>query len=241
LLAAAVLACAVAAVGASAGAAKLLLAADAPRTTLREGTLRIRATVFEEGKPPQENELDVHVRLPERALCVFRAGAQAGRRILVSGNRTWLLVPGTSHAVAVSANQRLVGAASIADVARLRFAEEFDGSVRGREDVDGVACDAVDLKAKSRSAAYGSGTLWSRATDGRALRAQLALRSGKLAKELRFAEYGEERGAIVLRRLEIAHLLPAEHGLRTVLEFLGYHAQPVPDTAFDPQTARTYP
>src|SRR5262245_5232298 len=78
-------------------AAPLLVAADAARHVLEEGVLGVRVRVEEQGRPPVQQDLDVYVRGSERALCVFRDGAQRGRKVLCVGSRVWLLVPGTAN------------------------------------------------------------------------------------------------------------------------------------------------
>ena len=58
---------------------------------------------------------------------------------------------------------------------------------------------------------------------------------------MRFVAYDSVRGRPVLRRLEIHHLLPAERGTVTTLEFLSYDTQAVAPEWFDPERARDVP
>ena len=219
-------------------AESLLEVADASLHALDEGVIRIRATVEREGQAT-DSVLDVYVRAPHDALCVFREGSLAGRMILTVGDRVWLFVPGTTHAIRITANQRLLGGASVADVSRLRFADEFAPTlVAGEQAIDGVPCRALDLAARTRRAPYGSGKLWLGVADGLPRRALLALPSGKPAKELRFLAYATEGGKTVLRRVEIRHLLPAESGMRTALELLAYEPRPLDEQLFDPKHVR---
>jgi len=223
-------------------AAALLRAADAPRRALDEGVLFVRARVERPGKPATVQDLEVYVRGDDRALCVFREGAQRGRKVLTVGDRVWLIVPGTKNAVPISASQRLLGGASVADLARLTLAEEFDGMLRAAEEtVDQHPCLVLDLRARSAQAQYATGTLWMGREDRLPRRLRLALPSGKEAKEVRFLEYGREGGRSVLARMEIVHLLRGERGARTVLEFLRREPRPVADALFDPSGARELP
>ena len=220
----------------------LLAAADAPRHALEEGVLGVRVLVEETGKPPSVQDLDVYVRGSDRALCVFREGAQAGRKVLSVGSRVWLLVPGAKNPIPVSANQRLLGGASVADLARLSLRDSFEGVLReGEETIDGTSCLVLDLRARTSKAQYASGTLWMGKEDALARRLRLALPSGKDAKEIRFLEYGRESGRTVLRRMEITHLLRGERGARTVLEFVRRESRPLDDSFFDPHRARAIP
>jgi len=220
----------------------LLRGADAPWHVLEEGVLHVRAVVQERDAQSTESVLDVYVRGVDHTLCVFREGPLTGRRILTVRDRVWLILPHTTHPIRISANQRLLGGASITDVARLRLADDFSATRDPEvERIDGVACHTLRLKARSPRAAYSSGTLWVGTADGLARRARLSLPSGMEAKELRFLAYGDDAGRPVLRRLEIHHLLAAERGAVTTLEFLGYDSRAVALEWFDPQRARELP
>ena len=231
------------AVPAPAGSAEVLLrAADRPRHVIDEGVIRLRATVEEPEKPAVVSALDVYVQGAARALCVFTGGPLAGRKVLTVEERAWLLVPGASKPIPVSGGQRLLGGASIADVARLQFADEFVATERsGEEEALGAPCRVLDLVAKSAKAPYATGTLWVGAADGLARRARFALKSGKEAKEVTYTAYGRDQGRPVLKTMEIAHLLRSERGLRTTIEFLAYDGRAVDAALFTPDGARALP
>jgi hypothetical protein len=217
----------------------LLRAADATRRPIEEGSIRIRAEVEVPGETPVVSALEVLVQGEDRALCIFREGPLAGRRVLMVGDRVWLLIPGTARPIPISANQRLLGGASIADVAALRLATEFTAEPRpGEEPVGDDPCRVLDLKAKIRKASYGGGTLWVGEKDGLPRRARFTLPSGKEAKDVRFAQYGRAAGRTVLKRMEIQHLLPSERGMRTTLDFVDYEARSLDPGLFDPAGAR---
>ena len=229
--------------GASSAAAgspeDLLRAADATRRPVVEGAIHIRAAVEVPGETTVVSALEVLVQGEDRALCIFREGPLAGRRVLIVGDRVWLLIPGTSRPIPVSPNQRLLGGASIADVARLRLASEFTAEPRpGEEPIGDDLCRVLDLKAKTRKASYGGGTLWVGAEDGLPRRARFTLPSGKEAKDVRFTLYGRAAGRTVLKRMEIQHLLPSERGMRTTLDFVDYEARTLDPGLFDPASAR---
>lgn len=217
----------------------LLRAADAPRRLISEGSIRLRVTVRDPEAEPVASEMEVLVQGEDRALCLFHGGPLAGRRILAVGDKAWLLVPGTAHPIPVSAGQRLVGGASIADVARLGFASSFDATLRPDPDrIDGRPCSVLDLVARSRKAPYASGVLWVGRDDGLPRRALLRLKSGKDAKEMRFDSFGRERGHPALRRLTIIHLLPSEKDWRTTIEYLSSTNRRLDPAWFTPEHAR---
>jgi Outer membrane lipoprotein-sorting protein len=238
----ALLVCALSTAAVGATATELLERADAAWHVVHEGSMRIRATVTTETEPATVTTLDVYVRGVDHVLCVFRDGKQQGRRILVVGDRVWLLVPGAKHAIPISASQRLLGGASVADVARLSFASDFDGqTLPDDETVDRVPCRVVELTRKSPATPYASGKLWVGRVDGLPRRARLSLRSGKEAKEILFAVWEPEDGRMVPRRIEIRHLLRAERGTVTTLEMSHYERRALDPELFDPQGAAELP
>src|SRR5258705_11739809 len=69
-------------VGSSAAGTMLLLADQALRP-IAEGSIRIRSTVERSGEETVVSEIEVLVQGGDHALCIFRAGPLAGRRILM--------------------------------------------------------------------------------------------------------------------------------------------------------------
>jgi len=213
----------------------LLAAADASRHGVSEGVMRIRATMRKKGEPPGTAELLVEVKGGDRMRCAFVDGTQKGREILAVGDKTWLLVPGASRPISVSANQKLLGGASLGEIGRLRLAETYTARVRQQtEELDGVPCVVLDLAAKQRKAQYPKGVLWMGKADRLPRRLTLSLPSGKDAKDIRYVAFDREGGKTLLRRMEVRHLLFSERGTETTLEFVSYEARPVPDERFEP-------
>lgn len=214
----------------------LLRKADAPRHVLDEGILRIRASMKKRDETTAAPvKLEVRVKGGDRMRCTFLDGEQKGREVLAVGEKTWLLVPGASRPIPVSANQKLLGGASLAEIGRLRLAEDYTARIRpGEEDAEGVRCVVLDLEAKSKKAPYAKGVLWMGKDDQLPRRLRLSLPSGKDAKEIRFTSFDRESGKTVLRRMEVRHLLFSERGTETSLEFERYEAKELPDSVFEP-------
>jgi len=223
----------VAAGAAPADPAALLKRADAPHDRFTEGVIRLRVVVNERGKKPAENLLELFVKGTDTSLCVFREGQQAGRKILTVGDKVWLIVPGASRPVPVSKSQRLMGAASFGDIARLRFADEYDGAIR-----PGDGDFVLDLTAKRKGASYPTAVLWIGRDDRLARKLRLSLASKKEAKEVAFTGYGADRR---LHTMEIRDLLAAGGENVTSLRFESYEAKALDPAIFTPDGARAVP
>jgi hypothetical protein len=220
--------------------AAMLQRADAPHDAFPEGLIDLRVAVAEHGKEPVEAAIDLFVQGNDRSLCVFREGKQKGRKILTVADHVWLIVPGASRPIPVSKSQRLMGAASFGDIARLRFADEYEGTLReGESAVPGnggaTPCRVLDLKAKRAGSAYPTAVLWIGRDDGLARRLRLSLASGKEAKEVLFTGYGEH---LRLASMEIRDLLSKDGGTVTTLAFLSYEPKTLDPKMFEPVGAR---
>jgi len=224
---------------AGAGIGPVLHAVDTALHPIHEGLIRVRSTVTRTGEPPAVSVVDVYVKGPDHVLCVFREGPLAARRILTVDDRTWLIVPGSERAIPVSAGQRLLGGASIADVARLHFESEFDGAPRpADEEVGGETCRVLDLRARGRKSPYASAVLWIGREDGLPRKAVLALASGKTAKEVLFTAYRRLPAGPALGRMRILHRLPSEQGMETDMELIDFAPRALDDDLFTPAGAR---
>jgi hypothetical protein len=223
--------------------AEMLRRADAPHDAFPEGIIRLRVVVNERGKKPLTSEIELFVKGTDRSLVVFRAGKQEGRKILTQGDRVVLIVPNATRPVPVSKSQRLMGAASFGDIARLRFADEYDAVLRPAEeaitDADGTTrCRVLDLTAKRKGAAYPNAVLWVGADDGLPRRLRLSLASGKEAKDVSFAGYDDEHR---VGMMEIRDLLGAAHADVTRIDFLSYQRKSLDASLFEPEGARALP
>ncbi|HEX9628336.1 MAG TPA: outer membrane lipoprotein-sorting protein [Acidiferrobacterales bacterium] len=217
----------------------LLAAADAPRVAFIGSSVTLRATLLAQGKPARTAEFVLHVGGEDRQLVEFLDGRQRGRKFLTRGDRSWLLVPGARHPIAISPNQKMFGGLAFADVARVRLAADYDGTLRAEpgpcvEDGDGP-CRVVDVRARSKAAPYASGTLWIDAA-GLLRRAQYALASGKPAKRVQH-EYRKRGAETVLARSVVFDLINPQQALRTELEYLKQRRREFPSGWFDPGPA----
>ena len=223
--------------------AAMLKRADAPHDAFPEGLIRMRVVVNERGKDPVATALDLFVKGTDTSLCVFREGKQKDRKILTVGDHVWLIVPGASRAIPVSKTQRLMGAASFGDIARLRFADEYEATLREGESPVAehggeTPCRVLDLAAKRAGAAYPTAVLWTGRDDGLARRLRLSLASGKEAKEVLFTGYGEN---LRIKTMEIRDLLTNGGSSVTVLTFDRYEPRPLDAAIFTPEGARAVP
>lgn len=216
---------------------ELLRLADRPRGEFPEAVIHVKVSVSEKGSVQQPAEFDLYRKGEERTFIAFTAGKQKGRKILSVGEKFWILVPGSSRAIPVSARERLLGGASISEIAKLRLSEEFDSASTGRsEPIADRSCVVLDLKPKRPGAAYSGATLWVDEQEHLARKAVLEIGDRKPSKEILFESYEKENGVTVLRKMSVRDLLSRD-AAKTTLEYTNYRKARLPDSMFTPEEA----
>ena len=213
--------------------------ADATRNAFDEAVITARASQVTDGKVTGSADFEVYTKGRERGLIIFRGGSNSGRKVLTDGPRMWLIVPGASRPIPVTANQRLLGGASMGDVARLRFAEDFTATLRPEtETVGGKTCRVLDLTAKSPSAPYPHVVLWWNEAERLPARVLFRLPSGKEAKEVTFTKFSKKAGKTIVSEMEIRDLLSRDPHTVTRLEYTDYRPAKLDDALFTPEGAK---
>ena len=216
-----------------------LEAADASRNAFEEAIISARASQVLRGQVTGSADFDIYTKGRDKGLIIFKGGKNSDRKVLTSGDRMWLLVPGATHPVPITPNQRLLGGASMADVARLRFAEDYTATVRpASETVNGKTCKVLDLTAKSNKAAYPKVVLWMDEAQKLPARVLFSLASGREAKEVTFTKFGTMSGKTVVAEMEIKDLLASESGSITRLEYRDFRPAKLDDKIFTPEGAQ---
>ena len=211
---------------------------DAARNAFSEAVIRARATQIVNGKPAGSADFEVYVKGQDKSLIVFRGGSNSGRRVLTVGDRMWLMVPGASRPVPITANQRLMGGASIGDVARIRFASDYTAAARpDTATVNGKACRVLDLAAKSPKAPFPKVVLWYDEAAGLPVRVVFALASGKPARQVDFTKFSAKAGRAAVTEMEVRDLLTSESRAMTRLEYLSFRPAKLDDSIFTTEGA----
>jgi outer membrane lipoprotein-sorting protein len=211
---------------------------DAVRNAFPEAIISSRAVHTVDGKVAGTADFDVYRKGADRALLIFRGGKNSGRKVLTSGEKMWLIVPGARNAVPISANQRLLGGASFGDVARVRFAEDYSAVLRGEEMLGGVRCHVLDLTARSPRAPYPKLTLWLDREKHLPRQVTFYLASGKPLRNVTFTKFREVAGRTIVAEMEIRELLGRESSGVTRLEYRDYRPATIDDRIFTPEGAR---
>jgi len=172
-------------------------------------------TVNRDGSVDKERRYTVFVQADHRSLVLMRSPAEAGQKVLMLGDDFWLLLPGSARALRITAMQKLLGDASTGDIATLRWADDYSGTVVGEEScptgqggqggavspgspgrppgaaattgaTSGQTCLHLSPQATRKGLSYQRIELWLGKARHEPLAADLYLQSDKLAKQARF-------------------------------------------------------
>jgi hypothetical protein len=221
--------------------ASWLVDVDRARNAFSEAVITARASQVADGKVTGSADFDIYTKGEDKGLIVFRGGKNDGRKILNVGEKMWLMVPGASRALPITPNQRLLGGASVGDVARIEFAKDYAGAARpGTETVGGKPCRVVDLTAKSDKAPYSKVVLWFDQAAHLPCRLLFSLSSGKQAKDVTFLKFRRSGGQTFVAEMEVRDLLANEPKTVTRLEYLDYRSAKIDDKFFTPEGALAF-
>jgi outer membrane lipoprotein-sorting protein len=216
---------------ADADAARLLAAADGFRGGLDSGIVQVKLTNYDHDRVVEEAGFEVSVK-GENSLVRFLSVRSKGQSLLMRGDDMWFFLPAVARPVRITPIQRLLGNVSNGDLARLRYAIDYDISIEGEADANGVPCTVLDLRAKRKGATYQRVRYFVRKSDAQPVKAEYFLTSGKAIKTAAFGGLRDMGGRPTLTRIEIHDATRPES--RTTMEFISITPRPLPDKLFSP-------
>lgn len=153
---------------------------------LRTGTepvkVQTRIEIFSAGKMTSQSLMSVYVDDENRSLAVYESQREAGQKVLMVDDQFWLFLPSSKRAMRITPMQKLLGEASVGDIASLNWRQDY--KVETRESIMGER--RLILSADRRGLSYDRIELWVDDLTLHPLRADFYLKSGKLAKHASF-------------------------------------------------------
>lgn len=213
------------AVSATDKATDLLQRADGFRATFDAFVVHVKLT----NTDGEAADFEVSVK-EDNSLVRFLSVRSKGQSLLMRGDDMWLFLPAVARPVRITPIQRLMGNVSNGDLARLRYADDYDATMDGEAVVDGQACDVLELRARRKAATYQRVRYFVRKSDARPVRADYFLTSGKPIKRATFSELREMAGRPILSRIVIEDAeRPAS---KTTIDFVTITLKALPDKLF---------
>jgi outer membrane lipoprotein-sorting protein len=210
--------------------AALLRRAERIKDAWPEVVITLRVTTTKPGAAPAGSKVSVETK-GNKSRIRFQNPSEAGKSVVQVGDEVWLVLPNTRNPIRVPKSHRLTGGFSAADMARTRFADDYDAVVERTDVLNGMSCAVLRLAAKAgKNPSYPVVRVWIDEKDGLYRKAVFLVSSGKTARETTFDEYRSFHGVLSLAKMTIVDTLRTG---TTVVEYLDYEKKSLPDSTFE--------
>ncbi len=170
-----------------------VIKADSYRQTAEQMKVSTKIRLYKGGELDKEKHYTVFIKPGRKSLVVFRTPGEKGQKVLMLGDRFWLLMPKSKRPIRITPMQKLLGEASTGDIATMNWHEDYSAVMESPGEVNGIKVDSLYLTAKVKGAGYRNIRLSLEQGSQKPVRAKLYVASGKLAKIAEFV-MGEREG-----------------------------------------------
>jgi outer membrane lipoprotein-sorting protein len=159
----------------------------------------------------------------------------AGKRVLLDGHSLWFYDPDSKVSVRISAQQRLIGQASIGDILTVNLAADYTASVIGTDTIVDAArqqrqCWRLELKAGNDQANYNRVEYWVEQGTFYPIKGKFYADSGRLLKIVYYRNFAMRLGAV--RPTEAIIIDAVDSSLATTVSFGDFTSQEIPEAWF---------
>jgi len=193
-------------------------------------------SLFEYQDLKKTREYHVYTRPNRESLVVFKSQVEAGQKMLMLGDNYWLLMPKSRRTIRITPMQKLLGEASVGDISTLTWSDDYQGELMDKESVS-VECGEIRhtnrlvLTAMTSGTSYQKIDLWLDEKNNFPIKADLYLRSGKLAKQAWFEAGIRNKQLRVVAMTLLDKIQPAK---KTVIEYKAIEVVELDDRYYNP-------
>jgi len=223
--------------GAVANAAQMdpqsrLVEADGYRMLGESTKSIVEVTELEDEKLKRAELYEVYSKQGKGSLVVFKSAADAGQKMLMLDDKFWMFLPRTRRPIRITPMQKLLGDASAGDLSALSWSEsyEIDGAVK-TVDFEGIPAVVMPLQSSTKGNTYDRIELVLSDDGNFPLKADLYLKSGKLAKVATF-EKGEREGVDVVASMKLKDSI--KKNSETIISYKDSEPAEIADKLFNP-------
>jgi hypothetical protein len=219
-------------------AEELVRKADQVRRPGESFIWKVTVTSTEGDKAPTTDGFEVFVKGTRRSFVRFVAPARnLGRSLLALDRDLWIYLPDAGKPVRIPLAQRLVGQVANGDLARVDYAGDYEVTLLGSESVEGVACQVLDLKAKTKDVTYAAIKYWVAREAPRPVKAEFYAGTGTLLKTGTFDPPKDLDGRRLVTRLTFVDAIRKDR--KSVMDFGEVKVRDLPDKYFDKNYMKT--
>ncbi len=206
--------------------------ADGYRQQGVELLIKTEVNLYVKDKLDKQSLYHVFVKSKRRSLVVFKSAGELGQKVLMLDDKFWIILPNTRRPIRITPMQKLLGEASVGDIATLTWSEDYDGTIVDRNITEqGVDSIKLDLISTRKGTTYHRIELFLSQKDYFPIKANLYLKSGKLAKESYY-----ESGTMNDQRRVVAMILVdrINKDQKTIVNYQSMENKIIPDKFYNP-------
>ncbi len=210
----------------------ILKMADGYRQQGVELLIKTEVNLYVKDKLDKQSLYHVFVKSERRSLVVFKSAGELGQKVLMLDDKFWIILPNTRRPIRITPMQKLLGEASVGDIATLTWSEDYDGTIVDRNITEqGVDSIKLDLISTRKGTTYHRIELFLSQKDYFPIKANLYLKSGKLAKESYY-----ESGTMNDQRRVVAMILVdrINKDQKTIVNYQSMENKIIPDKFYNP-------
>lgn len=209
----------------------LLKQADDYRLPGTQLQVETEVQLFKAGKLDKERSYTVYLKPGRRALVLMQSATEKGQKVLMLGDDFWQIMPQSQRPIRITPLQKLLGDASVGDIATMTWSEDYDGQIVGEAMIGEVPCIRLDLTASRKGVSYQRVELYLSKADSRPVKADLFVASNKLAKQALFTiEQIDGRPQVSAMRL----VDQIQTNRETVIRYVSRKVRAIPDEYYNP-------
>ena len=227
--------------------AKVLREVDAFR--LPDGSVRVETEVklYRNNQLDKERLYTVYIKPPRRSLVLMKSPMEVGQKLLMLGEKFWLLTLDSQRPLRITASQKLLGEASTGDIANMTWGEDYKGDISAEiacpkpsAGFEGTelktlekfsTCLQLNLQANAEGLTYSNITLFVDKNTKIPVMAELFVSSGKKAKEAWYAKLRNENNKYIDTMVLFDTIQTSRY---TVVSYKNIGTKDIPDDVFNP-------
>ncbi|UAB72567.1 outer membrane lipoprotein-sorting protein [Vibrio sp. SCSIO 43132] len=192
--------------------------------------------VFKNGEKEKTHQYHVYTRPQRQSLVVFKSRVEAGQKMLMLEDNYWLVMPKSRRPIRITPMQKLLGEASVGDISTLTWSDDYQGVFEGKETLTTLSGSEIQtnkllLTAKTKGASYHSIELWLEQESDFPVKANLIMKSGKLAKVAWFTKGERNNEDAVVSMTLLDKIQPSK---KTTIEYQEISSYELEDKYYNP-------
>lgn len=220
-------------------ATAIVAKADAIRVPKGSYQFNAVITSYEGSDKKSENGYTAYVKDLDHSMVAFTTPtSERGKSLLMLGDDLWIYLPNVKKPVRIPLQQRLVGDIANGDITRLNLAGDYNATIAGEENVNGVDSTVLNLVAKSEDKTYNKIKYWVSKADGKPVKAEYFTVSGQSLKTCTFEDFRPEAGAT--RPMKMTFQDSVNKDKKSILVFTDMVTKKLDDNMFTKDYMKTF-